>query len=146
MIFIGGENIFVHGKSNLTKNTILKNNIHLNGCTVGGKGKVIIGNNFHSGRDLLIITSNHNYDQGEYLPYDHTIISKDVIIEDNVWIGQSVIILPGVKIGEGAVIQAGSVVALDIPKLAIAGGSPAKPFKYRNENHYYRLKKEKRFY
>lgn len=35
----------------------------------------------------------------------------------------------GVTIGEGAIIQAGSVVVSDIPKYAIAGGSPAKVFK-----------------
>ena len=50
------------------------------------------------------------------------------------------IVLGGVTIGEGAIIQAGSVVVKDIPPLAIAGGHPAVPFKYRDKEHYYRLK------
>jgi len=68
------------------------------------------------------------------------------LIEDNVWLGHRVIILGGVTIGEGAIIQAGSVVVKDIPKYAIAGGHPAKVFKYRDIKHYNRLKKEKKFH
>ena len=52
----------------------------------------------------------------------------------------------GVTIGEGAIIQAGSVVVSDIPKYAIAGGHPAKVFKYRDIDHYERLKAEAKFY
>lgn len=94
----------------------------------------------------MLITSNHNYDNGEAIPYDNTTIDGDIIIEDNVWIGQNVIILQGVTIGEGAIIQAGSVVTSDIPSCAIAGGHPAKVFKKRDEEHYYRLKEEKKFF
>lgn len=106
---------------------------------IGGCGNVVIGDNFHSGSECLIITSNHNY-EGEAIPYDNTNICKDVFIEDNVWLGSRVIILGGVTIGEGAIIQAGSVVVKDIPKYAIAGGHPAKVFSYRNIEHYENLK------
>jgi len=51
-----------------------------------------------------------------------------------------------ITIGEGAIIQAGSVVVSDIPKYAIAGGDPAKVFKYRDIEHYEKLKKEKKFH
>ena len=60
----------------------------------------------------------------------------DVFIEDNVWIGSRIIILGGVTLGEGCVIQEGSVMVNSIPKYAIAGGHPAKVFKYRNKEHY----------
>lgn len=46
-------------------------------------------------------------------------------------------------IGEGAIIQAGSVVCMDIPAYAIAGGHPATPFKYRNIEHYLQMEIEK---
>jgi acetyltransferase-like isoleucine patch superfamily enzyme len=62
-----------------------------------------------------------------------------------VWLGSRVTILGGVTIGEGAIIQAGAVVVSDIPKYAIAGGNPAKVFKYRDIEHYERLKAENRF-
>lgn len=93
----------------------------------------------------MIITDTHNY-EGEAIPYDKTVISKEVVIEDNVWLGNRVIVLPGVTIGEGAIIQAGSVVVSDIPKYAIAGGHPAKVFKYRDIDHYEKLKKEGKFH
>ena len=78
--------------------------------------------------------------------YDDTVISRDVVIEDNVWLGNRVIVLPGVTIGEGAIVQAGSVVANDIPKYGIAGGHPAVVFKSRDKDHYEKLKKEGKFH
>ena len=116
----------------------------LNGLIINGGGKVTIGNNFHSGKNNLLITQIHNY-EGEKIPYDDTFIFKDIYIEDNVWFGHNVTILGGVTIGEGAIIQAGAVVVKDVPKYSIAGGNPAKVFKCRNKDHYERLKKERRF-
>ena len=141
-----GNNFKVNGESYVTPNTLLGENVNFNGMKIQGNGKVIIGNNFHSGIECMIITSIHNYDKGKAIPYDETIISKNVIIEDNVWLGNRVIILPGVTIKEGAIIQAGSVVVNDIEKYAIAGGHPAKIFKYRDIDHYEKLKKEKKFH
>jgi len=129
----------------LSSNTYLGKNCSFNGMEIRGFGQVIIGDNFHSGRDILIMTSFHNY-EGKEIPYDSTYINKDVIIEDNVWIGARVIILGGVKIGEGAIIQAGSIVTKDVPKYAIAGGHPAKVFSYRNKEHYEKLKKQGKFH
>lgn len=113
--------------------------------SISGKGKVVIGDNFHSGTGCQIITSFHNY-EGERIPYDTTYLDKDVVIGDNVWLGNNVIILGGAVIGEGAIIQAGSVVCKDIPPYAIAGGHPAVPFKYRDQEHYKKLKKENKIY
>ena len=141
-----GSDLKVNKSSYVTPYTELGNNVNFNGMKIQGHGKVIIKDNFHSGIDCMIITDIHNYDNGSAIPYDDTIISKDVTIEDNVWLGNKVIILPGVSIKEGAIIQAGSVVVNDIPKYGIAGGHPAKVFKYRNKEHYEKLKKEKKFH
>lgn len=142
--FVKGE-VTVNGLTYVNKRTRLGNNVHFNGLRILGKGKVEIGDNFHSGMDCVIITDVHNF-QGTKIPYDETYIVKEVTIEDNVWLGHGVIILGGVNIGEGAIIQAGAVVVKDIPKLGIAGGSPAKVFKYRDEEHYYRLKSEEKYH
>lgn len=141
-----GNGLIVNGKSSVTPSTVLGNNVNFNGMTISGAGKVIIGNNFHSGRECMLITQNHNYDAGKAIPYDDSYISKDIIIEDNVWLGERVIVLAGVHIGEGAIIQAGSVVVKDIPAFAIAGGHPANVFKTRDVDHYLKLKKEGAFY
>lgn len=135
----------VNGKSIFTSKTYLGNNVHFNGIHISGCGEVHIGDNFHSGRECLVITQNHNY-EGDKIPYDHTYKCKDVHIKDNVWIGDRVIILGGVSIGEGAIIQAGSVVVCDIPEYSIAGGHPAKPFAQRDIEHYEKLKREKKFH
>jgi chloramphenicol O-acetyltransferase type B len=129
--------------SRFTKNTQLGKNTNFNGFIIRGKGKVLIGNNFHSGKECLIINSYHKYDFGDAIPYDtNETIDKNVIIEDNVWFGDRVLILGEVTIGEGSIIQAGAVVTSNIPKCAIAGGNPAKVFKYRDIENYEKLKKE----
>ncbi|USV58833.1 acyltransferase [Aeromonas encheleia] len=127
--------------SRFTSNTYLGKNCHFNGLIVRGKGRVLIGDNFHSGKDVLIINSYHQYDGGDAIPYDSkNTIDKDVIIDDNAWIGDRVIILGGVTIGEGAIVQAGSVVVNDIQKFSIVGGAPASHFKYRDIESYEALK------
>jgi len=137
--------LYVSGKSIVTNKTEFGKNTAFSRLTVVGKGRALIGDNFRAGTDCLIITSNHNY-MGEALPYDNTNISEDVIIEDNVWLGSRTIILPGIKIGEGAIIQAGALVVKDVPSCAIAGGSPATIFKYRDKEKYVELKKKKAFH
>lgn len=138
--------IIVNGRSAVTRNTYLGSNVNFNGIRITGGGKVKIGDNFHSGPECLIICQNHNFDNGEKIPYDDTYVYKDVIINDNVWLGSRVIILGGVTIGEGAIIQAGSCVVGDIPAYAIAGGHPAKAFSQRNVEHYEKLKAERKFH
>lgn len=115
-------------------------NVNFNGCKIYGHGVVTFGDNFHSAAGLKIITSFHNY-KGESIPYDKTLITKDVTIEENVWVGMDVKILGGVHIGEGSIIQAGSVVVKNIPKYSICGGNPASVFLQRDIEKYETLKK-----
>jgi maltose O-acetyltransferase len=98
------------------------------------------------GPHLSIYTVNHNYLNAEAVPYDGMMILKPVHIKQNAWVGGNVQILPGVTIGEGAVIGAGSVVAKDIPDLAIAAGNPAKPFRMRDRESYETLKAAGKIY
>ena len=69
-----------------------------------------------------------------------------MVIGDNVWLGNDVLILGEVEIGEGAIIQGGAVVVKNVPPGGIAGGSPAKVFKYRDMDHYNDLKAKKMFH
>ncbi len=140
------EPVKVNRKSFFTSNTILGGNTNFNGLHIYGAGIVRIGDNFHSGTECMFITQNHNFDTGTSIPYDETYLYKDIMIEDNVWIGSRVTILGGVTVGEGAIIQAGAVVVKDIPKYGIAGGNPATVFKYRDIEHYEKLKCEQNFF
>ncbi len=137
--------VTVNGPTYINSETTLGTNVHFNGLKIIGNGKVTIGDNFHSGQDCVFISESHNY-EGKSIPYDNTYISKPIVIQDNVWLGHGVIVLPGVEIGEGAIIQAGAVVVKSIPPLSIAGGNPAKPFKLRNKEHYFDLKKLGKFH
>lgn len=141
-----GSDLRVNGPTIVSSNTYIGNNVNFNGMKIYGKGKVDIGDNFHSGVECMMLTDTHNYDNGKAIPYDETIISKDINIKNNVWLGNRVTVLGGVTIDEGAIIQAGSVVVNNIEKYAIAGGHPAKVFKYRDKDHYEKLKEEGKFF
>ena len=118
----------------------LKSNTYID-C-IGG---VEIGEYFHTGKDLVILSTNHNY-EGVAIPYDKTYVKKPVIIKDFVWFGIGVKVLPGVTIGEGVVVGMGSIVTKSIPPYAVVGGNPAQIIKYRNIEEFKKLKKEKKFY
>lgn len=120
-------------------------NCNFNGMNVIGNGTVKFGHNFHSGTECMIITQNHNY-EGDMIPYDESYVYKTVVIDDNVWLGNRVIIVGDVTIGEGVIVAAGSVVCKNVPDYAIVGGNPAKVIKYRNIEHYNRLKSERKFH
>jgi acetyltransferase-like isoleucine patch superfamily enzyme len=115
------------------------------GFTAIGIGELTIGSHVHFGQETRIITSNHQFRDAEFLPYDHRRIDKPVSIGDCVWVGDRVTIVPGVTVGEGAILGAGSVVTRDVPPLAIVGGAPAELLKYRDSDQYARLKEAGRF-
>lgn len=113
---------------------------------VHGSGSVTIGDYFHCGHNITILTTSHNIFNYTKIPYDEKRIDRSVVIGDFVWFGDNVMINPGVKIGEGAIVFAGSVVTKDVPPLALVGGNPAKIIRYRDKDLFYRLKDEKKFF
>ena len=66
------------------KKHFLGNNVNFNGLKLVGRGKIVIGDNCHSGEDILFITDNHDYDHGTAIPYDDTHVALPITIEDNV--------------------------------------------------------------
>lgn len=140
-----GDRLLVNHPCVFNKQVTVGNYCNFNGMQVLGGGKVHFGDYFHSGVECMIITQNHNY-EGSMIPYDKTYIYKNVYIGECVWFGNRVIVTGNVTIGEGAIIAAGSVVCKDVPPLAIVGGNPAKVIKYRDKEHYYKLKAEGKFH
>jgi acetyltransferase-like isoleucine patch superfamily enzyme len=112
---------------------------------VRGSGRLHIGSHVHFGEHVTIITSNHNFEHPECLPYDKKRIAKDVVIGECVWLGDRVIVVPGVTIGEGAILAAGAVVTRDVPPLAIVGGAPADLIRNRDERSYWELKRDGKY-
>lgn len=105
-----------------------------------GAGEISIGNNVKFGPRVFIWSSNHDYYKPDALPFGSKSHHKKVTIEDNVWIGACASLVPGVKVGEGAVVAMCSVVTKDVPPCAVVGGNPAKLLKYRDIEHYDKLK------
>ena len=105
---------------------------NFNGISVVGIGELKIENGFHSGTNILVITSNHDYNSNNYVPYGYDDISKPVLIGNAVWVGSNVTILPGAKVGDGVIVQAGSVVHGSLQDYGIYGGNPAKLIKKRD--------------
>lgn len=136
-----GKGLFIGGPCQLNRSVYVGDFVSFNGMSVNGSGNVTIGNHFHSGIECMIISQNHNY-EGDAIPYDSTYVLKNISIKDNVWFGNRVIVMGNVTIGEGAIIAAGSVVCKDVPDCAIVGGNPAKVIKYRDIEHYKKLKAE----
>ena len=87
--------VYTGGKSYVTENTYLADNVCFNGMAMSGDGRITVGANFHSGPGCQIITSFHDYDHDDAIPYGDNMIDRDVIIGDNVWLGNNVIVLGG---------------------------------------------------
>jgi putative colanic acid biosynthesis acetyltransferase WcaF len=84
--------------------------------------------------DMINIGANSTVSQKTYLcaaSHDitdpkHPLITKPIIIKDQVWIAAAAYVGPGVTVGQGAVIGATASVYKDVEAWTIVGGNPAK--------------------
>lgn len=94
-------------------------------------GSITIGNHVRIASNVFITNANHDFSETGKPIMEQGVVTRDVVIEDDVWIGHGAIILPGVRIGKGAIIAAGAVVTKTVEPLAIVGGNPARFIKSR---------------
>lgn len=139
---IAGTPIYI-GKVKIGKYTFLNGEAYLEHVNIGSYCSI--------GRDLRIISGNHDMSDFSTFPFwafnkktpfsiYHSIGSREeelvteskyTYIGNDVWIGSYVMILGGVHVGNGAVIGAGSIVTKDVPPYAIVAGCPARIIRYR---------------
>jgi maltose O-acetyltransferase len=98
-------------------------------CEFYSDGKLVIGDDFLFGSNIVIHTGDHNCSLGD-LPF----ISQgswygEVVIGNNVYIGSNCVILCGVIISDNVVVGAGSVVTKSLESGWIYAGNPAKQIK-----------------
>ncbi len=96
-----------------------------NQCTLVGtvihtNSMVKIGNN------CMIADTTVISDTGFIFHKKDGLISKPIIIGNNVWIGFGAMILGGAEIGDNAIIGARAIVNFKVPANSIVAGNPAK--------------------
>lgn len=115
-------------------------------CFFSGSGQLTIGDNTAIGPHVYVYTSNHNFDEPQFVPFDAKLDNRPVVIGSHVWVGGNVVIVPGVTVHEGAVIAAGSVVTTDVPRCAVVAGNPARVIRTRNVERFDKLVAEGKWY
>lgn len=113
--FSGNGHISIGSNCKIGQNTIIYAN---------RDGGVEIGNDVIIAAQNYIIDSNHSAFKG-MLIREQSLVSKKIIIGNDVWIGTQCSIVMGAEIKDGAVIGAKSLVNHTIEKDAIAFGIPA---------------------
>lgn len=88
--------------------------------------KIVIGKNVCIGEDVRLLTGSHDVTSPHF-----DLVTKPIMIGDNVWVATMAIVLPGITIGEGAIVAAGAVVTKDVLPWTVVGGNPAKFIKER---------------
>jgi len=132
------DQVHVYGNSFIE--TGMNGNIHVSarthiqpGCHMHAYlSDILIGHDVEIAADCGFYSYDHRTDQDLPIMQQGLRTKGDIVVGDGAWLGHRVTILSGVTIGEGAMIAAGSVVTSNIPKNAIAAGSPARVIKVRN--------------
>ena len=132
--FIGKNTTICLGSSNYPENITIDDHCYLGrGFRFFARGGISIGTGTTISTNCTIHTSNHVYENANYLPYGTETIEEPVIIGNHVWIGDNVMITPGTSIGDGVIVGMGSVVTRNIPDLCVIGGNPAQIIKKRTD-------------
>ncbi len=92
-------------------------------------GPLRIGNDVMLAQNIVCSGLNHEYRDPDVPIADQPVITREIIIEDEVWIGANAVITAGVRIGKHSVVAAGSVVTRDVPSFTVVGGNPARILK-----------------
>lgn len=95
-------------------------------CVFGVNQEIHIGEHVMIAHAVSIRDTDHVFEDVSRPMAHQGIVSRPVVIEDDVWIGHGATILKGVCIGKGAIIAAGAVVTKDVAPYSIVGGVPAK--------------------
>lgn len=101
--------------------------VGMSGGCICVKLEVSIGDDVMLGANVSITdTDFHALDPANRRDAGEYVLTRKVVIGNNVFIGMNTIILKGVTVGDNSVIGAGSVVARDVPANQVWAGNPAK--------------------
>jgi len=100
-------------------------------CVFASNARIQIGKDVMIADYVTIRDTDHCIADLDRPMMSQGIVSKAVIVEDDVWIAHGAVILKGVTLGRGSVVAAGSIVTKDVPPYAVVAGTPAKVIRYR---------------
>lgn len=122
-------NVLFHGDGEI----VIGNNVSIGNDTIiysSRNGGVYIGNDVAIAAHCYIIDSDHGIVKGE-LMRKQDLVSKKIVVGNDVWIADNCTVLKGSIINDVAVIGAKSLVNKEIDRNAIAVGIPTRIVKYR---------------
>jgi len=105
---------------------IIGNNVGLSNVSISCYQSVVIKDNVLIGSGCCIIDTDFHPLKLSERQEKKPVVSRPVIIEENVFIGAGSFILKGSQIGVNSIIGAGAVVCGNIPPNQIWAGNPAK--------------------
>ncbi|GIH05506.1 hypothetical protein Rhe02_35730 [Rhizocola hellebori] len=126
-----GSDSYIAGHAYVTGQVRLGDHTTLNPYTVV-RGNVTIGDGVRIGAHASLLGFNHSADPA--LPiHRQPVVSKGIVVGDDVWIGSNAIILDGVTVGAHSIIGAGAVVTKDVQPWSVMGGNPARLLRDRRK-------------
>ncbi|NQX02627.1 colanic acid biosynthesis acetyltransferase WcaF [bacterium] len=96
------------------------------GAILYSQGKITIGKRAVISQGVHLCAGTHDFTQKGF-----PLITKPIVIGDQVWIAAEAFVHPGVMIGDGTVVGARSVVTRSLPPWKVCSGFPAMPIKDR---------------
>jgi putative colanic acid biosynthesis acetyltransferase WcaF len=91
------------------------------GCYIQALDRIAIGRNTCISDEVAILTGSHDLASPVF-----ALLTRPVVLGDEVWLAYRATILPGVTLGRGAVAGAGAVVRESFGAMAILSGNPAR--------------------
>lgn len=101
------------------------------GCFLGAKGLLRIGDDTIIGPSTVIVAENHIWDSSERPIREQGVTRRGIDIGRDCWIGAHVTVLDGVTLGDGCVVGAGAVVNSDLAPSSVGVGVPVRTVRQR---------------
>ncbi|MFG2589674.1 DapH/DapD/GlmU-related protein [Streptomyces sp. NPDC048438] len=126
-----GDRSYIGAHAVVTDEVVMGRNCTLNPFSTA-RGKVVMGDGVRVGAHTSLLGFNHGFAPAEPV-HRQPLVSKGIVLGDDVWIGSHAVVVDGVTIGDHCVVGAGAVVTKDLPAWSVAAGSPARRLRDRRD-------------
>ncbi|MFB4419509.1 DapH/DapD/GlmU-related protein [Streptomyces sp. QL37] len=126
-----GDRSYIGAHAVVTDEVVMGRNCTLNPFSTA-RGKVVMGDGVRVGAHTSLLGFNHGFAPHEPV-HRQPLVSKGIVLGDDVWIGSHAVVVDGVTIGDHCVVGAGAVVTKDLPAWSVAAGSPARRLRDRRD-------------